>query len=129
MQDTLKSIGQAFKAKSENNRMMVIADGDVIRNPLRRTQQGVSSMPLGFNEFAKYTFANKQLMMNCIEYMLGKDNLIEARSKELKLRLINKSKADKERGKWQFLNIALPLILLGIFGLAFNFIRRRRFAK
>ena len=109
--------------------MMVIADGDVIRNPIRRTQNGLQPMPLGYNEFAKYTFANKQLMMNCIEYMLGKDNLIEARSKELKLRLLNKSKAEQERGKWQFLNIGLPLILLGIFGVAFNFIRRRRFAK
>lgn len=129
MQDTLRKIGQEFKAKSENNRMMVIADGDIIRNPIRRTQQGLAPMPLGYNEFAQYTFANKELMMNCIEYMLGKDNLIEARSKELKLRLLNKSKAEQERGKWQFLNIGLPLILLGIFGAAFNFIRRRRFAS
>lgn len=129
IQDTLRQIGQEFKPKSEYNRMMVISDGDIIRNDVRMRQQGPSPMPLGYNEFAKYTFSNKEFLLNCFEYMLGKENLIEARSKELKLRMLNKSKAESERGKWQFINIGLPLIFLGIFGFAFTFIRKRRFAK
>lgn len=129
MMDTLAKIGHEFKADGEYNKMLVIADGDIMRNPIRRTQGGFSAMPLGYNEFAKYTFANKEFLFNCVEYLLGKDNLIEARSKELKLRMLNKSKGEAERGKWQLINIGLPLLLLGIFGGIFNYIRKKRFGS
>lgn len=127
MADTLKKLGQPFKNESVETKMLVIADGDIIKNGIN--YQNRSFMPLGLNEFANYTFANKDFMLNCIEYMLGDEGLIEARSKELKLRMLNKSKAEKERSKWQFINIGVPLVFLVAFGFVFNWIRRRRFAR
>lgn len=129
MQDTLKIIGSPFKDFSEPTAMIVLSDGDILRNPIRIQNGKASPMPLGYNEFARYTFANKDFIFNCIEYLLGKDGLMEARSKELKLRMINESKVQKERSYWQFINIGLPLIFLAIFGGIFNYIRMRRYAR
>lgn len=129
MMDTLKILGQPFKEKSTSNRMIVISDGDIIKNEVRIRNNQPAPMPLGLNEFARYTFANKDFMLNCIEYMLGDEGLIEARSKEIKLRMLNEGKIEEERTFWQFINIGLPLLVLALFGLVYNFIRRRRFAN
>ena len=129
MMDTLQKIGQPYKELSSPTKMIVVSDGDIIRNPLRIQNGQASPMPLGFNEFARYTFANKDFMLNCIEYLLGDEGLIEARSKELKLRMINKEKAEKERSYWQFVNIGVPLLFLAIFGLGFNLVRKRRYGR
>lgn len=129
MQDTLKIIGSPFRDLSIPTSMIVLSDGDIMRNPIRIQNGQAAPMPLGFNEFARYTFANKDLIFNCVEYLLGKDGLMEARSKELKLRMMNESKVKKERSYWQFINIGLPLILLALFGGIFNYVRMRRYAR
>jgi len=72
--------------------------------------------------------ANKPFLINAIEYMMDGSGVMEARSKDVKLRLIDKGKASQERRFWQFLNILVPLFLLLLFGLLFIFIRKRRYA-
>lgn len=126
MSEGLKQLGTEFKEKSENTRMIVISDGDVIKNEVN--SQSGEYLPLGYNKFEKYTFANKAFLLNCIEYLMNDNGVIEARSKEVKLRLLDTVKAQDGRTKWRTINIALPLVFLGIFGFLFNYIRRRRFA-
>lgn len=129
MQDTLKMLGQPFRELSKPTRMVVISDGDVIRNEIQIRNQRAAPMPLGFSEFARYTFANKDLMLNVIEYLLGDEGLVEARSKELKLRMLNESRIKAERSYWQFINIGLPLLFLVAFGVGYNIVRRRRYGR
>lgn len=68
-------------------------------------------------------------MLNCIEYLMEPNGIIEARSKEVKLRLLDKTAAVKNRTNWQLLNIGLPVLLLAIFGWAFNFWRNRKYGR
>ena len=67
-------------------------------------------------------------MLNAIEYLLDPEGVIGARGKEVRLRLTDKEAAVADAAYWRLLNIGLPLLLLGVFGLAFNYVRRRRYA-
>ncbi len=126
MAATLSQIGSSFQEESVDTRMIVISDGDVIKNPVN--PQTSEYMPLGYNKYENYTFANKAFLVNCLEYLMDDQGVVEARSKEVKLRLLNVLKAGQEKTKWQLINIVLPVVLLILFGLVYNYIRRRRFA-
>ena len=107
--------------------MIIVSDGDVLKNGVKKDGQTYS--PLGWNQFDKYKFANKEFVTNLIEYMIDKEGLIAARGKDIKLRMLDSSKAQAETQKWQLVNLVLPLVFLAIFGFAFNWIRRMRFGK
>jgi gliding-associated putative ABC transporter substrate-binding component GldG len=123
----MESLGQTFKPESSPTKMAVVSDGDVLRNGLGRGEQAYR--PLGYNEFDKYLYANKDFMVNLIEYMMDDNGVIEARGKEVKLRMLDTVRAQQEQGRWQLLNIALPLVFLLLFGLGYNILRRRKYAN
>lgn len=126
-ESVLKQTGNEFAARSVPTRMLVVSDADFIKNLYNPNTQKVS--PIGFNQFERRTFtANKDFIINSIEYLLDDNGVIEARSKEVKLRMLDKTKAREERAKWQLVNIVGPLLILGIFGFLFYTIRRRRYA-
>ncbi len=122
----LRQMGTAFREESVPTSMIVISDGDVMRNNVDKRTNYFD--PLGFNKFENYLFANKDFMLNCIEYLMEGSGVLESRSKVIELRLLDTVKAQKEETYWQMLNIVLPLVVLTIFGLIFRFVRRRRFA-
>jgi ABC-2 type transport system permease protein len=121
----LKTQGRPFVNKSPETKIMVISDADIIRN--RIDKQTGKIIPAGYNEFEKYTFANKDLLLNILEYLSDSDGIIEARGKDIKLRLLNTTKIKEEKLKWQIINLFLPLVLITLGGLLFNFIRQRRY--
>lgn len=108
--------------------MLVISDGDVAANFVRDAAKK-EWLPLGYNRFENATYANKELMLNAIEYLVDPTGVIEARTKEVKLRLLDSVKAKKEATLWRSLNIAVPLLFLGAFGWFFNWRRKRRYAS
>jgi gliding-associated putative ABC transporter substrate-binding component GldG/gliding motility-associated ABC transporter permease protein GldF len=127
MSETLKEIGSEYKEESVPTKMIVISDGDVMKNLVDARSKQYS--PLGFNKYESYTFANKDFMMNCIEYLMDDNDVLESRSKEIELRLLDKVSAQKNKGFWRFLNNGIPLILLILSGLIYTFIRRKRYTN
>jgi len=125
MRETLDEIGSPFKKRSSESKMLIVGDGDIAKNLI--SPKDGSPVPLGYNRWVGYTFANRAFLINAVEYMLDESGIIEARTKEVKLRLLDKVKAKKEAVKWQLINIVLPLVLLAIGGLIYSFVRRRRF--
>jgi len=113
-----------YKDKSESNKMVVIADGDVIANQIF---QGLP-LDLGLDKWTKIRYENAPFLMNTINYMLDDSELLKLRSKNIQLQFLDKQKAFKERTFWQLLNVILPLALLSIFGLAYNYQRKRRYS-
>ncbi len=122
----LQELGLEYRAQSTPTKMLVISDGDIARNKVGR--DGKQFSPLGYNEFDKYQFANKDLLVNAIEYMIAENGVIQARGKDVKLRLLDSVEAQEYKTYWQLLNIGLPLVFLAAFGLVYNYVRRRRFA-
>jgi len=125
MNEILNGINQPYKAKSTETKMMVVSDGDIVKNLINADKK--TTIPLGYNRWSGYTFANENFLINSVEYMLDEADLYEARSKEVKLRRLNSKKANEERRYWQMLNILIPLLLLALFGIVFTFLRRRKY--
>lgn len=125
--EAYKQLGYSFKDLSHPTKMLVVADGDIIKN---YTDSEGRSLPLGINRYQpRINFANKDFLINAIEYMIDDNGVIAARSKEVKLRLLNEPKAEEEETKWQLINIILPLILLILFGIGYNYWRRWQYAR
>jgi len=111
---------------SKPTKMVVVADGDIIKNELDRKTG--KPLPLGLNTYSNKTFANKGFLINTIEWLLDDFGIVNARNKEVKMRLLNPELVESEEGYWQILNIALPLMIVLILGLAYTFFRRKRYA-
>jgi ABC-2 type transport system permease protein len=124
----MKQLGLEFKSSSVPTRMIVVSDGDVAANYVRDAANKQTA-PLGFNRFEKATYANKDFIINAVEYLIEPNGVIEARAKEVKLRLLDTVRAKDEQTFWRGLNLVLPLLFLGVFGWLFNWLRRRRYAQ
>lgn len=112
------------KSKSVPTKIIVIADGDVIKNDLVKGKP----QELGFDRWTGRKFGNKEFLENAVNYLLNDDGLINIRSKEVVIPFLDTQKVADEKTKWQFINIALPLIFLAIFGFLFNYFRKKRYA-
>jgi ABC-2 type transport system permease protein len=114
-----------FKENATNNKMIVIADGDIAKNQILKGKPTDLSRDKWTNE----EFGNKDFLLNSVDYLLDDTGLIELRNKTLKINTLNKKKAFKERTFWQFLNVVLPLLLLFAFGFIFNYLRKRKYSS
>ena len=116
-----------FKGDGVPTKLIVIADGDIARNDVNpRTGQPQS---LGYDPFTKYTFANQDLLMNSLAFLTNENGLIRARNKEIKIRPLDRDKAQAELLKWRFINLVLPLLLLCGYGVIRSMLRKRRYAS
>ena len=122
----LRSIGQDFVSSVSNNKMILVSDGEIIKN-LYDKENGKFAQ-LGYNKFEKTTFnGNRDFLSNALEYLTNDQNILSARSKEFKIRLLDKVKVAKERSFWQFLNIGLPLLGLVLFGIFNTWYRKKKY--
>jgi ABC-2 type transport system permease protein len=110
--------------ESVPTKMIVISDGDIIKNDV--TQEG--TYPLGFDRDANETFANKNLLLNIADYMTDDSGLIELRTKEIQIRPLDRAKIRGEKLYWQVLNNVVPLAFVLIFAIFQHYIRRRKYA-
>ena len=127
-QATLDQLGITFKSKSLPTKQIIISDADFMKN--RINSRTNTAEPIGYNIWEQKVFdGNKDFILNSIEYLLDDSGVLDSRSKEVKLRLLDAVKTKQERKKWQFINIGLPLLFLALFGFLFNIIRKRRFTR
>ena len=122
--DTMEDL--SFKELSNETKQIIISDGDMIRNNLRADG---SIWPLGYYVVTGQTFANRDFLLNCIEYMADDSKIIESRNKEIKVRLLDRVKIKAEKTKWQIVNVVGPLVLVILFGFTFNAMRNRKYLK
>ncbi|WP_296316805.1 gliding motility-associated ABC transporter substrate-binding protein GldG [Winogradskyella sp. UBA3174] len=114
-----------FKSKSSATKMVVISDGDVIKNEVVRNRP----QELGFDKLTGKAFGNKEFLLNTINYLLDDTGLINIRTKEISIAFLDSKKIKEEKGKWQVINILLPLLLLALFGFIFNYLRKRKYTS
>lgn len=116
-----------FRSESIPTKMLVVSDGDVVRNEL--DPQNNRPLPLGFDPFTERTFANQDFVLNALAYLVDESGLIRARAKEVRLRPLDQVKVKAESTQWQLINLLLPLLLVGIFGVVKFYLRRQRYAR
>lgn len=118
--------GQPFlNTAAAPGKMIVAGDGDIISNAVSRKN---GPMQMGINAFnPDYVFANKEFFLNCLEYLTNTAGIMETRNKEVTLRLLDTAKVKQERTKWQIICFVVPVGLILLFAMVFQFIRQRRF--
>jgi ABC-2 type transport system permease protein len=109
----------------KETKMIVVADGDVAANDYQRTTGQV--YPLGFDRNTQQTFANKIFLLNCVNYLLDDEGMLQLRSREVKLRLLDKKKISQQRTKWQVINVLVPLLVIIALALTQHYLRKRKF--
>jgi len=126
MMDSLSRYNHPFIPSTQfENKMIVISDADIVMNVVTQ-QEG--PLYMGMHQFNKYQYANKDFFLNCLEYLTNSTGILEARSKDYTLRLLDTTKVEEKRGYWQFLNIGIPVLLVSLFGLLFVWLRKRKYS-
>jgi len=120
-----KDIG--FVAASEPGKMIIVADGDIIKNQIRTTGDRPTPYPLGYDRYTGQTFGNKEFILNAMNYLIDGSGLISIRSRELKLRLLDRTKINDNKLFWQLLNTVLPVVIIILLGLVMFVIRKRKY--
>ena len=131
MNDSLDKYGTSFlKENLTDNKIIVVADGDMVLNGLHKEQP----IPMGSNEFTvgsqyELQVANHDFLQDCLDYLVNPGGLTDARAKDYTLRLLDKKKTDEQRTIWQFIDIVVPVLLITLFALIYQLIRRRKYTK
>jgi ABC-2 type transport system permease protein len=118
-----------IRTESLETRMIVIADADMIRNGVKRSGLNETPLPLGQDKYTGQIYGNRDFLINCLNWLVDRNGLMELRSRELKLRLLNNQMIKSERLKWQIINVAGPVIIVILAGLLYSYLRRRKYAK
>ena len=116
----------SFLSKGKPTKMIVVADGDIARNQLDKNMMPVE---LGYDQRTGNLYDNKDFMMNCVNYLLDDTGLINIRSKDVELPLLDKEKVYENYTTTQFITIGLPILILLVFGLVFTFLRKRKYSR
>lgn len=113
--------------ESKHSKQIIVSDGDIIRNEVSLEGE---PYPLGFDRHTRQSFGgNKEFIVNAVNYLCDDEGLMSIRSREIKLRLLDKTKAEDEKITWQIINVLLPVIIIILFGIAVNFFRRKKFSR
>ncbi|HTS46009.1 MAG TPA: gliding motility-associated ABC transporter substrate-binding protein GldG [Puia sp.] len=125
MIDTLANIYKTpfLSSASKPAKVVICADADITMNEVG--QRG--PLPLGLDKDINFTFANKDFVENCVEYLVNQSGILETRSKDFTLRLLDTEKIEEEKSLWQFINIGLPVLLIILSGLIYQYLRKRKY--
>ncbi len=116
-----------FRSKSKPTKMVVIADGDIVKNQFS-FKEGYP-LPMGFDQYTRQSFGNKDLVLNVVNYLCDDSGLISVRSRELKLRLLDSARVEQQKVYWQLVNILLPVLLIAAFGIFKYWFRKRAWSR
>jgi ABC-2 type transport system permease protein len=124
--DALEAWQMPFKKASDREtKMIIVADGDIATNMYSQMH---GPLPMGMNLFTRYTFANKEFYTHALEYLVNPSGILETRAKDFTLRLLNLRQVKEQKTKWQFINIALPILLVMLCGSVYQQVRKRNYA-
>jgi ABC-2 type transport system permease protein len=118
-----------LRSESKETRMIVIADADIIRNEVQRSGLNETPQPLGQDKYTGQVYGNKDFIINCLNWLVDKNGIMELRSRELRLRLLNTKMVKTEKLKWQIINLTGPILLVVICGVIYSFFRRKRYTR
>jgi gliding-associated putative ABC transporter substrate-binding component GldG len=116
-----------FTTRSQPTRMIVVADGDIIRNEVIDSPNGPVMAPLGFDRYTSQTFGNKEFILNAVNYLTDETGLISLRAREFRMRLLDRQRIEEEGEKWKVVNTLFPVGLVLLFGAVVSVYRRRRY--
>ncbi len=127
LQDSVqRNTGRPFAASATaESKQIIVSDADLVTNAVSNT---AGPLPMGELPLESYRFANREFFLNSVDYMVSNSGIFESRNKDFTLRLLDKKKIQEQRTQWQFINIVVPIVLIVLFGLGFQYFRKNKYA-
>jgi gliding-associated putative ABC transporter substrate-binding component GldG len=117
---------KTFSTTGKTSKMIVISDADVVKNQLDKNFQ---PLELGYDKWTSVLYGNKDFMMNCVNYLLDDNGLINIRSKDVSLPMLDVEKVQENYTSSQILTVGLPIVILALFGVLFSYLRKRKYSN
>ncbi len=131
MSDSLTSYDLSFVPQAiSSNKIIVVGDGDVVLNSVVKG----TPIPMGMNVYtygtqAQVPFANKDFLQNCLDYLINENGLSDAKAKDYVVRLLDTKKTEEQKTFWQCMNIAIPILIVILFAIVFQWLRKKKYTK
>lgn len=127
--DEYNSDGAEVLTQSKLAKLIVLADGSLMANKVNRSEGGLKTQPLGYDQYSKQTFGNKEFLLNAVNYLTDDSGIMQLRSRVFKLRLLDKVKLREDRLYWQLINLLVPIAIVVLLGLVFQLVRINKYRK
>jgi len=111
----------------EPGAMVVVSDGDAFKNAVSLSTGKIA--PAGLDRYSGEIFANKDFLLNVINYLCDDSGLIGVRSRNVKLRLLDETKIKSNRFSIQVMNVAMPIGVILLISLGLMILRRKRYGN
>lgn len=118
-----------FAEKSKKAKQIFVSNGRIIRNETTGVASDSTTLPLGFDRYMNMQFGNRDFVRNALLYLTDDQGWLQLRERSIKMRLLNKQIIQNHLRVWQVLNVVVPLVILAIFGIVFNLLRKRKYGK
>jgi ABC-2 type transport system permease protein len=131
MSDSLQQYNLSFLPHCiSNNKIIVVGDGDIVLNSMYKG----NPIPMGMNKYTfgtqrEFPFANKEFVQNCLDYLVNENDLSEAKAKDYVVRLLDTKKTEEQKTFWQVINIIVPISIVLLFAIIFQWLRKRKYTK
>jgi ABC-2 type transport system permease protein len=131
MSDSLQQYNLSFLPQCiSNNKIIVVGDGDIVLNSLSKG----NPIPMGMNKYTfgtqrEFPFANKEFVQNCLDYLVNENDLSEAKAKDYVVRLLDSKKTEEQKTFWQIINTIVPISIVLLFAIIFQWLRKRKYTK
>jgi gliding-associated putative ABC transporter substrate-binding component GldG len=149
--DSLTPAGMSFIPQTTQGAVILVGDGDLVLNDyvpaVNEQGQYDPQAPLvptemGWNKYTQFEYltggdagryfipvANKEFLLNCVEYLVSNPSISRLRSKEITLRLLDGEKVKASRVQWELITLLAPLVLLVLVAYSVLFWRKKQFAR
>ncbi len=133
-----------YKAKStKEGKVILVGNGQFIANKYDSVQNPNTGeyayFPNEINdlrmdpELAKRRiplfFGNQEFFQNLVDYMMGDNSVLDIRSRQIDIKEIDKEKIKLHAGFYKVINTILPMALVMLLAILWNFFRKKRYIR
>jgi ABC-2 type transport system permease protein len=120
-----------YVGKSKPTKMIVISDGDFIRNEVKEMGDNTQPYPLGYDKYytEQFTPGNTQFIVNCVNYLCADEDLISLRMREMKVRTLDSTKLKQKMFMWVYVNSFIPVLIIIIIGMLVVLFRKFKYDR
>ncbi|MFV0530630.1 MAG: gliding motility-associated ABC transporter substrate-binding protein GldG [Flavobacteriales bacterium] len=109
-----------YENQSPENKMIVVADGDIAKSS--------DNQIIGGNR-SHFIYGNEDFLLNSIEYLLDNDAIFLLKNKTFDIQFLDPEKLQNTKSFWKWFNLTLPLIVLWIVCLIITKTRYVKYCK
>jgi ABC-2 type transport system permease protein len=131
MLDSLAKYNSGFMQQCiSDNKIIVVSDGDMVLNSfVKQDPIGMGMNPFTYGSQKQFQVANRDFLQNCLNYLINQNGLAEAKAKDYSQRLLDTKKVTAQKTTWQVVNIIVPVLLVILFAVIYQWWRRRKYAN